>query len=584
MAVIEPAPPGFPYGVASFEPTTSSVLLWTRAPDPSPVDWEVATDVGFTDVVASGRSSGTIEGDECTHVVDVTGLRPGTDHHYRFTAADGASAAGRTRTIAEGDRSVRLGLVCCGDYSAGHFAAYRALAEADIDLVVHLGDYVYAEVEGDLRPVEPDRDAVSRDDYRKRYAQVRSDPDLQALHQRHPMVAVIDDHDLADNAWEGGAKTHDPDEHGPWAPRRDAAAAERATWLPIRGDGPSERTERAQWRSVRLGDVAELVLLDTRLAGRDEQADDGGPALEDPDRTILGAAQGRWLAERVADRSLPWVVIVSSVVVNDMAIDLPADADVDEPFPSGYLVEDGRAINTDGWDGYPGERRRLVEALRQRGGGAVLLSGDVHSAWAFEGPTDDLGAVAVELTCPAVTSEPMGEMVPVVGRAVQHLLRAKPDVRWADLFARGHLIVEVDPTAVTGTWWFSDSEDPGSVPALQAGAAWRTSLDQPGRLVEVEVLAPSPRRARWRRRRGRRRRDRVAQRSGRPAARASPAAGDAGGGGAPAPPGAPGRGRCGGGDSRGLEPGPEALTSRAAPPGWPRAAEPPTIVLRPQGP
>ncbi|MCU1497479.1 MAG: hypothetical protein JWM47_1432, partial [Acidimicrobiales bacterium] len=502
MSASEPEP--FPYGVASFEPTDSGVLLWTRTPAARPVRWVVATDPAFQDVVASGTSAGEPEpaGDaddgekadegaddagEWTHIVAVTGLAAGRDHHYRFTGADERSLSGRTRTLPSDRTPVRLGLACCGDYSAGHFAAYRALAEADVDLVVHLGDYVYAEPEGDLRASTPDHEAVTRADYRARYAQVRRDPDLQALHQRHPMVAVIDDHDLADNAHRDGAKTHDPDEHGPWSARRQSAAGERARWLPIRPDGPAGREGLAQWRSVRLGRLGELVLLDTRLADRDPQPDDAGPPLEDPDRTILGRAQLDWLRERLADHRAPWSIVVSSVVVNDMALDLPGDLDLDEPLPSGYLVADGRAIDTDGWDGYPAERRRVVEALRSRGAGGVILSGDVHSAWAFEGPRDDDGPVAVEFTCPAVTSAPMGEMIPLVGRDVEALMRTKEDVRWADLFARGHLVVEVAPESVTATWFFSHSEDPRA--AVRTGPSWATHLADPGRLVPGAAAA-----------------------------------------------------------------------------------------------
>lgn len=487
MPPVEPDHQPFPYGVASFEPTDSGVLLWTRTGEPGPLRWEVAEDPDFRVLVAGGRSAGVEDDDgERTHIVRVAGLRAGRDHHYRFTGAAGASPDGRTRTLPTGDASIRLGLACCGDYSAGHFAAYRALADADLDLVVHLGDYVYAEVEGDLRPVDPDREACTRADYRARYAQVRRDPDLQALHQRHPVVAVIDDHDLADNAHEHGAKTHDPEEHGDWATRRDAAVAERARWLPIREDGPPGRTERAQWRSIRLGDTAELVLLDTRLAGRDEQPDDGGPGLQDDERTMLGRPQMAWLRQRLADRSTPWKIVVSSVVVNDMGLELPGGIDVNAPLPSGYLVADGRAINTDGWDGYPAERRRVVDAISERGRGVVLLSGDVHSGWAFEGPTGDAGAVAVEFTCPAVTSEPMGEMIPVVGRQVEAVLRSKPDVRWADLFARGHLVVEIAPDTVSGTWCFSDSEDPAAVATPET--AWEARLDEPGRLFQIDPV------------------------------------------------------------------------------------------------
>lgn len=485
----------FAHGVASFEPTSSGVLLWTRVDAPGPVRWELAVDADFAHVVAGGTAAPT--GDGGSRVVTVDGLRPATDHHYRFWLGSQASPVGRTRTLPADDRPVRIGLACCGDYSAGHFASYRALAETDVDVVVHLGDYVYAEVEGDLRPVTPDHDAVTRADYRARYDQVRRDPDLQALHQRHPVLTVIDDHDLADNAHRDGAKTHDPDEHGPWSVRRAAAVAERGEWLPIRTDGPPEREDPAQWRSVRLGTLGELVLLDTRLAGRDAPADDDDtPDLDDEERTILGRPQMRWARERIVDPTPgPWSVVVSSVVVNPMRLDLPGRFRLNGPFPSGYLIEDGHALNTDGWDGYPADRRRLTDAFRARGRGGVLLSGDVHSAWAFEGPADDTGPAAVEFTCPAVTSEPMGEMVPVVGRALERLEEADHGVAWADLFARGHLIVEVTPEAVTGTWFFTD---PGALEvAPDQGPSWTTRLDEPGKLRRLDdhEVVPAPSRA-----------------------------------------------------------------------------------------
>lgn len=482
MADDEPDP--FPYGVASFEPTSSGVLIWTRVVETEPLLWEVATDADFDNVVDGGWVGGAT-GTEASQLVTIDDLQPATDHFYRFSLGANRSPVGRTRTLADDDRPVRLGLACCGDYSAGHFAAYRALARADVDLVVHLGDYVYAEVEGDLRAVDPAHEARTGEEYRARYAQVRRDPDLQALHQRHPMMTVIDDHDLADNAHRDGAKTHEPETEGPWEDRRDTAVAERLEWLPIRADGPAGRTGVAEWRSVRLGSLGELVLLDTRLAGRDPQADQGGPDLHDPARTILGPTQMRWARERVLDTTGPWSILVSSVVVNPMEIGLPGRFRINKPFPAGYLIEDGIALNSDGWDGYPADRDRLTEALRERGSGGVLLSGDVHSGWAFEGPSDGDGPVAVEFTCPAVTSEPMGEMIPVVGKAVEKLMAAEHGVAWVDLFARGHLLVDVGPTSVTATWYFSDSEDPAA--EARRGASWTTHLDQPGRLEATDV-------------------------------------------------------------------------------------------------
>lgn len=501
--------PVFPWAVASFEPTATGVLLWTRVARGGTVGWEVATDPDFADVVARGTvdaadpevpapdgavgADGSEDHEADDRVPDpavaaagtavavaVDGLAPGTDHHYRFTLGDHVSPVGRTRTLPGGDGPVRLGLVCCGDHSAGYFAAYRALAEADVDVVVHLGDYVYADAGGELRPTDPPHDAVTRADYRRRYAQTRRDPDLVALHLRHPVIAVIDDHDLVDNAARTGAKGHDTDTQGPWADRVAAATAERADWLPVRTDGPPGREAPAEWRSVPLGDLGELVLLDTRLAGRDPHADTDDPPIDDPDRTMLGAAQASWAVDRIRATDRPWVVVVSSVVFNEMTVPVPGHIGLNRPFPAGYLIDHGIALNSDGWDGYPAERARLVHAMRERGSGVVVLSGDVHSSWAFEGPDDDAGPVAVELTCPAVTSAPMGELLPVGGDLADRLVARQEGIRWADLFGRGHLVVEVAPTQVTASWWFTDPEVVDATP--RHAATWVHHLERPGRL------------------------------------------------------------------------------------------------------
>ncbi|CAN5911098.1 hypothetical protein BH23ACT2_BH23ACT2_25740 [soil metagenome] len=283
--------------MASFEPSSSGVLLWTRTVGDGSLRWELARDAGFTDLVAGedlvvGGADDTARrydrpqrtAGERSHRIEVSDLPSGCDLYYRFELDGVMSPTGRTRTLPSDDRPVRLGLACCADYSAGFFSAYRALADADVDLVVHLGDYLYADAEGDLRDVDPDHDAVTRRDYGRRYAQLRRDPDLVALHQRHPMITVIDDHDLADNASRVGAKGHDTGEQGLWWDRMVAATAARAEWLPIRTEGPPGRAGRAQWRSVALGELGELILLDTRLAGRDPQADTDGPPLADPAR------------------------------------------------------------------------------------------------------------------------------------------------------------------------------------------------------------------------------------------------------------------------------------------------------------
>jgi alkaline phosphatase D len=206
------------------------VVLWTRVSGvlgPTPVAWRVAEDRELTRVVASGTAGATGDTDFCV-AVDAGGLDPATTYYYRFTAGDVASPVGRTRTSRAGDdlSEVRLGVVSCSSYADGPFVAYARLAEQDVDLVVHLGDYIYetSAAEGDLaRPDVPDGPPTTLEGYRARHAHYREDPDLQRLTASVPLAAVWDDHDVADNAWRGGAPQHDPVRDGPWEARRAAA-------------------------------------------------------------------------------------------------------------------------------------------------------------------------------------------------------------------------------------------------------------------------------------------------------------------------------------------------------------------------
>ncbi len=270
--------------------------------------------------------------------------------------------------------------------------------------MLHLGDYIYEDAKDGLpdRVPEPQHPLVTLDDYRTRHAQHRRDPDLQALHARHPMIAIWDDHDLADNAWAGGAKTHDPDTQGPWEERLEAALRIHNEFIPKRlADTGDPRTA---WRRSDAGDLVTIACTETR-AVRDEQAGiDGARSADDPDRSLLGDAQRRWLHDTVRDRSTAWLLLASGSVVSELEIPVP-DA-VDHVMPEKYEVIDGRGINTDQWDGYRAERARLTEALADRRRPTVVLSGDIHSAWAIDGPLGAAGTpVAVELVCPpAATS------------------------------------------------------------------------------------------------------------------------------------------------------------------------------------
>ena len=498
--------PVFRHAVASFEPRADRVLLWTRLTGATSARWTIARDPVLDDVVAEGEETTGPDRDH-TITVDVDGLEPATTYWYRFETSTGErSPVGRTRTLPGpgDDRPLRLGLAACARYSVAPLGVYRALAEREVDLVVHLGDYIY-EDDGHkgVRDHEPPRRCVTIGDYRTRLAQHRRDPDCQALHLRHPMVLVVDDHDVADNCWTTGAKAHDDAADGPFDERARAATSARQEWVPSRLRDPDD--PRQTWRSFPVGDLAELILLDTRLSGRDRQAGDetdGVPGLDDPERSLLGDEQRAWLAGRLADTSRPWALLATGVVVNDVTLPLPAAAGIIEPvLPNGYAALDGKVLHDDQWDGYPAERKRLVREIQGRagaGGRTVILSGDIHSSWAFEGPHDpDTGeAVAVEATIPAVSSSPMGRShVPGAWRLLDASIRRLEHVPWVDVTERGYGLVDLTADDATVSWWFVQPTALDPAAEVELAAAFRTHrADWPPRFERVapEDVAPDP--------------------------------------------------------------------------------------------
>ncbi|MDQ3106657.1 MAG: alkaline phosphatase D family protein [Actinomycetota bacterium] len=484
--------PVFLHAAASFEPRESSVLLWTRLTGATTTNWTIARDPAMVDVVAQGRATTSPELDH-TVTVDVEGLEPGTSYWYRFESGAERSPIGRTRTVpAAPTEHFRIGLATCARFSVAPLGVYRALADREVDLVLHLGDYIY-EDDGHkgAREHRPPHACVTLDDYRQRLAQYREDPDCQALHLRHPMSLLVDDHDVADNCWTGGAKAHDPDTQGDWDARALAALRARQEWVPSRLRDPDE--PRHTWRSFPVGDLAEIVLLDTRLSGRDRQAGDeaeGVPDRDDPARSLLGDAQRAWLGERLHDVSRPWTIVATGVVVNEVVLPLPAATGlVEAALPNGYAAIDGMVLHDDQWDGYPAERERLVEWMADRakaGGRTVILSGDIHSSWAFEGPRDGDGRpVGVEFTVPAVSSKPMGQSrAPGAWRLLDATVRRLEHVPWVDVTSRGYGIIDVTPGEVSMSWWFVEATDerPAETTKLAAAyasrfATWPPSLE-----------------------------------------------------------------------------------------------------------
>ncbi|MGM0577794.1 MAG: alkaline phosphatase D family protein [Myxococcota bacterium] len=484
----EPGPEDlFRHGVASGDPLTDSVILWTRVSpaEDAPVEvyWEVSADPSLASRVAAGWS--TTDGSrDWTVKVDAAGLEPGTTYYYRFRALGRSSISGRTRTTpAEGGEHLRLAVMSCANYAKGYFHAYRKVAErADLDAVVHLGDYIYElENSGYVREHDPPRECVTLDDYRRRYAQHHADPDHAEVHRQHPFIVVWDDHESANDSWRGGAEAHQPETEGSWETRKAEAMQAFSEWVPVR-DGAEGRI----YRTLRFGDLADLVMLDTRLAGRDLQPASNTPeVLQDPDRDLLGAEQEGWLFEQLRTSTARWRLVGQQVM-----------------FAPLFAAGGQQPMNTDSWDGYQAARARVLDVLGEDAvGDTVILSGDVHMSWALEvtgaphdpqryDPETGEGAVATEVVTPGVTSPstPFG-----LGEALRaELLPDNPHIRWGDMEHRGYMVLDVTPERVQADWFLFDHEAIAApAPAEERFAAGLSVRHGETRLVEEAAPAPS---------------------------------------------------------------------------------------------
>ena len=507
----------FLHGVASGDPLADRVIIWTRVsgmpktPDEVPVSWSMATDEAMTEVVATGTTSAR-SGQDWTVHVDVPGLKPATSYWYAFEVDGVRSPTGRTRTARAPDDpgEIRLGVVSCAAWPGGFFTAYRLLARRDVDLVVHLGDYIYES----YRKVHRDHDnpapAVTLDDYRGRYRQYLSDPDLQALHRRHPIAAVWDDHEVAGNAWKEGASSHQSSSQGPWQERRAAAMQAYFEWLPVRRPDPDRPTRI--WRSLTLGGAAELVLIDTRHDGRDKQVDEGSPnprqAIDDLGRSMISVEQREWLTERLTGSEATWRLVANQVLFSPFGLDLPGPlAALAGRF--GILAGD-LTVNPDSWDGYGGERSRVLSTLaEQTARNTVFLTGDVHSSWAFEvpGKAGAINPAAVEIVVPAVSSTPFGRLLGgsngviadylgegnLINELVTSAIESQLDhLRWSEVGSNGYVVASITPERVWAEWWHLKGVGPDDK-GEHRGAAWQINAGTSRLVAAKAVDAPGPR-------------------------------------------------------------------------------------------
>ena len=435
----------FTLGVASGCPRPDSVVLWTRlAPDPFAgellppeniqLEWEIARDESFRDIARRGRVLATPELAHSVRV-EVPGLEPARNYWYRFMAGDAVSTAGRTRTApaaGAATQHLRLAFASCQQYEQGYYAAYRHMAREDLDLVVFLGDYIYESSWGRNHVRKHDAgEPRTLDEYRNRYALYKRDADLKRMHASAPWLVTWDDHEVNNDYANDQGQDLDPD----FLLRRAAAYQAYYEHMPLAPRALPRGPDSLVYDSYAFGDLATFFVLDDRQYRAHEACPKPGRGGSnvvagcaerlDPGRSMLGATQEFWLRDGLAKSRAQWNVIAQQTLMaqNDR------------------MTGPGQSFWTDGWDGYPHARARLLTDIAQsRASNPLVIGGDVHCTWVADLKVDFDDArspvVATEFCGTSITSQgPMPKQIAAT-------LAENPHIRYGN-GARGYLTVEL---------------------------------------------------------------------------------------------------------------------------------------------
>jgi alkaline phosphatase D len=441
----------FKLGVASGDPLADSVVLWTRLapmplqpdggmpPESITVQWQVAEDEKMRRVVAKGKALATPELGHSVHV-EVQGLRPATWYWYQFKVGNEVSRIGRTRTLpGYGYRidELKFAFASCQHWEFGYYTAYGNMAQEDLDLVFHLGDYIY---EG---PPTPDRTRLhanpepnTLEEYRVRHAQYKTDPDLQDAHAAFPFICTWDDHEVDNDYADENSQDFTPIPI--FLDRRAAAYQAYYEHIPLRPISIPMGPNMRLYRRYTFGDLAEFSVLDTRQYRTDQACDGVEPGglepegggrvvnidvcaeMFNPDRTMLGLEQEQWLKSGLVNSRARWNVIAQQYLMAEL-----------EQQPGA-----GKSYWTDGWDGYFAERARLLEFIKERKIiNPVTIGGDIHSFWVTDLVTNffddsDTRPVATEFVGTSITT-PAGEF--------ENFLPDNPHIKFFEGDKRGYV-------------------------------------------------------------------------------------------------------------------------------------------------
>jgi alkaline phosphatase D len=476
----------FYHGVASGDPLTDRVIIWTRVTTDTAslqVKWRVARDTMMQNIVAQGVFT-TDASRDYTVKVDVTGLQPDTYYYYEFEALGRYSQRGRTKTTPVGNvANYRIAVVNCSNYSFGYFNAYDAIRKRnDVDFVIHLGDYIYEDglrtgpnaIDTLKRRTFPEYDAYDLVSYRQRYAWYRLDPSLLELHQQFPMVVIWDDHEFANDAFADTSAYHYPATQGTWAARKETAIRVYKEWIPMREDTSRSNIINFQQK---IGNLADIIYTENRIEKKDVNSSQQGLDLitnvdnlefDTPDKPMHGVRQMEWMSQQLKNSTATWKVLANQVVFASFV------------YKQTILGLSFPWHSAAGWDIYPLERKQILDTINQYNiKNMVVLSGDIHVAMAFDipngvtpyNPSTGEGSAGVEFVGDNVVNGGLfGGQQSYMYSNNQHLKYVNPN-------STGYFVVDLTPTSACADYWQTDLSGLLS-PSLALLGTWCTKVNE----------------------------------------------------------------------------------------------------------
>lgn len=483
----------FFHGVASGDPLSNKVVIWTRVTPyqgtTSEVDvfWQIATDTAFQNIVNFGKTK-TDTAKDFTVKIDVCGLQPNTYYYYVFKALGSNSVIGRTKTAPIGNNyEARYAIVHGTNYEHGFFNGYESMSNRnDLDAILHLGDYLYEYNSGGFsstvitddwnRTVQPTHEIINLSDYRVRHSHYKLDNQLQLAHQTHPFITIWDDHEQANDSYKDGAENHDASE-GSWNDRKISSAQAYDEWMPIRTDTVGNSKV---WRKIRYGNLLDLILLDTRMWERDEQ---DMSLTDDSTHLIMSNDQFEWIKQELLDTTTEWKLIGNQVMFAPLEIL-------------------GQPVNADQWDGYNYQRQKLIQFISDNSiKNVVFLTGDIHTSWFSEIENSSGTPIATEFVGTSVTSPGLDVIETAIGQLPQWLLNSmggsipavlkflNSHMKYINIEDHGYMVLTVNHNKAQADLIYMERED--TIYTEDYATSWYTPVNNSSMLEASAAISPN---------------------------------------------------------------------------------------------